>query len=81
MSKEHHVVVSFNEESGEWKWDTVVEEARFEEGTIFNTDSNEWSSGYLGDGEYDPAEEELVEQLKHALYVMNLVNGKAGDNE
>jgi hypothetical protein len=81
MNKEHHFVVSFNEETGEWKWDTDVEEARFEEGTIYNIDSNEWSSGYLGDGEYDPAEEELVEQLKHALYVMNLVNGKAGDNE
>jgi hypothetical protein len=81
MSKEHHFVVSFNEETSEWKWDTDVEEARFEEGTIYNTDSNEWSSGYLGDGEYNPAEEELVEQLKHALYVMNLVNGKAGDNE
>jgi hypothetical protein len=73
--------VSFNEETGEWKWNTDVEEARFEEGTIYNIDSNEWSSGYLGDGEYDTAEEELVEQLKHAIYVMNLVNGKAGDNE
>lgn len=81
MNKEHIFVVSFNEESGEWKWDTDVEEARFEEGTIYNTDSNEWSSGYLGDGEYDPAEEGLVEQLKHALYVMNLVNGKVGDSE
>jgi hypothetical protein len=81
MNKEHHFVVSFNEETGKWKWDTDVEEARFEEGTIYNIDSNEWSSGYLGDGEYDTAEEELVEQLKHAIYVMNLVNGKAGDNE
>ena len=81
MNKEHHFVVSFNEESGEWKWDTDVEEARFEEGTIYNIDSNEWSSGYLGDGEYEPAEEGLVEQLKHALYVMNLVNGKVGEGE
>jgi hypothetical protein len=81
MNKEHHFVVSFNEETGKWKWDTDVEEARFEEGTIYNTDSNEWSSGYLGDGKYEPAEKELVEQLTHALYVMNLVNGKVKDGE
>ena len=67
--------------TGVWSWDTDVEEARFEEGTIYNLDTEEWSSGYLGDGEYEPAEEGLVEQLKHALYVMNLVNGKVGEGE
>jgi hypothetical protein len=81
MSKEHHFVVKFDEKAGTWSWDTDVEEARFDNETIYNSDTNEWSSGYLGDGEYDPAEDGLIEQLKHALYVMNLVNGKAGDNE
>lgn len=81
MNKEHHFVVSFNEETGKWQWNTDSEEAHFDEGTIYNSDTEEWSSGYLGDGEYDPAEEGLVEQLKHALYVMNLVNGKVCDNE
>jgi hypothetical protein len=81
MNKEHHFIVKFNEETGAWSWDTDVEEARFDEGTIFNYDTNEWSSGYLGDGEYEPNEEELVNQLKHALYVMNLVNGKLESDE
>ena len=81
MRKEHHFVVSFNEETGKWKWDTSVEEARFDEGTIFNYETNEWSSGYLGDGEYEPAEEGLIEQLKHALGVMNLVNGVPDEEE
>jgi hypothetical protein len=81
MRKEHHFVVSFSEETGKWKWDTSVEEARFEEGTIFNYDTNEWSSGYLGDGEYEPAEEGLIDQLKHALGVMNLVNGVPDEEE
>lgn len=80
MNKTHHFVVSFNEETGAWSWDTDTEEARFDEGTIFNYDTNEWSSGYLGDGEYEPAEEELTDQLKHALGIMNLVNGKANDD-
>jgi hypothetical protein len=75
MSKEHHFVVSYNEKTKAWRWDSSVEEARFEEGTIYNYETNEWSSGYLGDGEYEPAEEGLIEQLKHALSVMNVVNG------
>jgi hypothetical protein len=84
MSKEHHFVVSYNEKTKEWKWDTSVEEARFDEGTIFNYDTNEWSSGYLGEGEYEPAEEALIEQLRQALNVMNIVNGaypQGEDNE
>jgi hypothetical protein len=84
MRKEHHFVVSYNEATKEWKWDTSVEEARFDEGTIFNYETNEWSSGYLGDGEYEPAEEGLIEQLRQALNVMNIVNGaypQGEDNE
>jgi hypothetical protein len=84
MSKVHHFVVSYDEKTKEWKWDASVEEARFEEGTIYNYETNEWSSGYLGDGEYEPAEEGLIEQLKHALGVMNVVNGaypQGEDNE
>ena len=81
MNKEHHFVIKFDEKSGTWSWDIDVEEARFDDGTIYNSDTEEWSSGYLGDGEYEPAEEGLVEQLKHALYVMNLVNGKVGEGE
>lgn len=74
MNKEHHFVVKFSEATGTWSWDTDVEEARFDEGTIFNYDTNEWSSGYLGDGEYEPAEDKLIEQLSHGLTTMNLVN-------
>jgi hypothetical protein len=81
MSKQHHFVVSFDESTGKWTWDTDAEEARFEDGTIYNQDTNEWSSGYLGNGEYEPAEDNLVEQLKHALWCINLVNGKADDSD
>ena len=81
MNKEHHFVVKFDEKAGTWSWDTDVEEARFDNETIFNPDTNEWSSSYLGDQEYDPIEEELIEQLKHSIYIMNMVNGKTTDNE
>jgi hypothetical protein len=75
MNKEHHFVIKFSESTNSWSWDTDVEEARFDEGTIFNYDTNEWSSGYLGDGDYEPAEDKLIEQLSHGLNTMNLVNG------
>jgi hypothetical protein len=79
MSKVHHFVVSFDEATGKWKWDTDSEEARFEDGTIYNPENDEWSNGYLGDGIYEPNEEILVEQIKHSMWVMNLVNGKVSD--
>jgi hypothetical protein len=75
MNKVHHFVVSFDEGTGKWQWDTDAEEARFVDGTICDTDTNSWWSGYLGDGEYEPAEDNLIEQLKHALGIMNIVNG------
>jgi hypothetical protein len=82
MNKSHHFVVSFNEATGKWRWDVEEEEVRYEDGTTYNHETNSWNSGYLGDGMYEPAEELLIEQLKRALWTMNLVNGKAGeDNE
>ena len=77
--KQHYFVVSFDETTGAWKWDVDVEEARFDEGTIFENDK--WHSAYLGDGEYEPAEEGLIGQLKHALWTMNLVNGALPEEE
>lgn len=76
MKKVHHFVVHFDEVRGVWDWDWNIEEARFEEGTIYDYDTGEWSSGYLGDGEYEPAEDELIEQLKQGLALMNKANGK-----
>ena len=77
--KQHYFVVSFDETTKAWKWDTDVEEARFDEGTIFEND--QWHSAYLGDGEYEPAEDELIGQLKHAINIMNLVNGAPIEGE
>jgi hypothetical protein len=73
--KQHHFIISFDEITGAWKWDTDAEEARFVDGTIYNESTGSWTSGYLGDGEYEPAEDGLIGQLKHALWTMNLVNG------
>ena len=79
--KQHHFVISFDEATGAWKWDTDAEEARFEDGTIYTEATEEWSNGYLGDSIYEPNEEILVEQLKRALWTMNLVNGAFAQGE
>jgi hypothetical protein len=79
MRKIHHYIVSFDTSTGAWKWDTDLEADKFDDGTIFSYEDHEWSSAYLGDGEYDPDEENLINQLKHALGVMNLVNGVSNE--
>jgi hypothetical protein len=79
--KQHHFVISFDEATGAWSWNTDSEEAHFEDGTIYTEATNEWSSGYLGDGVYEPNEEILVDQLKRAVKIMNLVNGAGAQGE
>jgi hypothetical protein len=79
--KQHHFVIAYDTETNTWYWDTGTEEARFEDGTIYTEATNEWSSGYLGDGVYEPNEEILVDQLKRALKIMNLVNGAGAQGE
>jgi hypothetical protein len=70
MSKEHHYVIVYREETG-WEIDTDSEEARFPDGTIFNTETNEWEYGYLGDGEYNKDEKAITWQLSKAIGQMN----------
>lgn len=81
MRKIHHYIVSFDTSTGAWKWDVPMEETKFDDGTIYNYEEHEWFSAYLGEGEYDPDEENLINQLKHALGVMNLVNGVPNEEE
>ena len=73
-NKEHHFVVKFDEGTGVWSWDTDVEEARFEDGTIYNSDTDKWLSSYET-GEW------IVGQLHKGLWAMNLVNGKPEADE
>ena len=69
-NKEYHFVIKFDEGTGIWSWDTDVEEARFDDGTIYNSDTDKWLSGY------ESEQENLVGQLLKGIWAMNLVNGK-----
>ena len=69
--KQHHFVIAYDTETKTWFWDTDTEEARFDDGTIYDTVEDKWSNGYLGDGEYEVQECELADILQTNLRAMN----------
>lgn len=63
---QYHYVVVFDDEAG-WRVCPWTEEAKFPDGTIYNTDTGGWESGYQGEGVFFDRECELTEQLTIAL--------------
>ena len=74
MSKLYHYVVMWSEEEG-WQIDPDTEGSNFPEGTIYDTETEEWQLAYLGDGEYNGREEELTETLTDILDLHNTMKG------
>ena len=70
MAKEYHFIVKYNDEEG-WSIDTDTEVALFDHGTIYDTETDTWEYGYLGEGEYNGQEDELVGLLQLKLNLMN----------
>lgn len=68
---QHHFVIAYDTETKLWSWDTDQEELRFDDGTIYNEQTKEWSSGYLGDGEYDESDSDLATILQTNIRAMN----------
>lgn len=73
MTIEHHFIVKYSTENG-WEWDTDSEEARYDEGTVWNSETDTWSSGYAGEGEYVDNDDTIGDTLSSALQLMNGVN-------
>lgn len=69
-NKQHHFIVSYTKNGG-WNIDIESEEARFPEGTVFNYDTTQWESSYLGDGEYNNNNDEITGILGKALADLN----------
>jgi len=69
--KLHHFVIAYDTETKLWSWATDAEEGAFDDGTIYDKETKEWSSGYLGDGEYEPQEDDLATILQTNLRAMN----------
>jgi hypothetical protein len=63
---QYHYVVVFDEVDG-WRIDPLQEEIRFVDGTIYDTDTHSWESGYQGEGIFFDRECEITSQLTIAL--------------
>jgi hypothetical protein len=74
MSKEHIFVIKYTNEKG-WEWDTDLEE-RFDDGTIYDTETNEWIPAHVGQGEYVDNDDDIGENLGKWLRMANEVEGK-----
>ncbi len=77
MSKiEHHFIVKYSKEGG-WEWDIESEEVRFVDGTVWDTERDSWSVGYLGwngqkgEAEYLDDDDLVGEQLGAMLDIAN----------
>jgi hypothetical protein len=55
----YYYVVYFDEETKEWKHDYETESIKFDDGTIWNTETEEWESGYREDGTWNDTQEEV----------------------
>jgi hypothetical protein len=73
---EHTFVIKYSNENG-WEWDVDTESVRFDEGTIYYTDTEDWVPAHLGEGEYVDNDDEIGEQLVSILQIANDARGIA----
>ncbi len=72
---EHTFVIKYSNENG-WEWDVDTESVRFDEGTIYYTDTEDWVPAHLGEGEYVDNDDEIGEQLASILQIANDARGR-----
>ena len=71
---EHYYVICFNDETKEWSHDCDTEDIRFDEGTIWDIEKEEWSKGYLGDLVWNEASIKADEIFGEGLTVLNQIS-------
>ncbi len=60
-----------DEETKQWDFDIDNEEVAFNNGTIYNKETEEWEFGYEGDGVYNDTDRKLAELLTNQLEKWN----------
>ena len=73
MTIEHHFIIKYSTENG-WELDYESEEVRYPDGTVWNDETDTWSSGYAGEGEFVDNDDTIGETLSSALELLNGVN-------
>jgi hypothetical protein len=70
--KEHIFIIKYTNENG-WEWDTDTESVCFDNGTIYDTETEKWTPAHLGEGEYVDNDDEISEKLGSILQLANEV--------
>jgi hypothetical protein len=71
---EHYFVIKYTNEGG-WEWDVDTESARFDDSTIYYTDTEDWVPAHLGEGEYVDNDDDVSDQLSAILQIANEARG------
>ena len=71
---QYHYVIYFDEETKEWIHDCDIESYKFYDGTIWNTETQDWESGYLGDGIWNDKQEKIDEIMNDGLQFLNRIS-------
>jgi hypothetical protein len=81
---QYHYVICFDEETKEWTHDVDTESVYFDNKTIWNTETEEWESGYLGDGVWNDKQDDVDEIMNDGLIYLNRISAvwhlKEGNN-
>ncbi len=76
MSKNHYFIVSYDTDTGEWDIDIDAQTSRLNNETIYDNETGQWETAYLGDGEYNDNDDDIAGKLYMALKQLN-----KGDNQ
>lgn len=68
--KEHIFVIKYTNENG-WEWDVDTETVHFDNGTIYDTETEEWVPAHAGEGEYIDNDDEVSDTLGAMLRLAN----------
>ena len=71
---QYHYVMYFDEETKEWIHDVDTESVYFDNKTIWNTETEEWESGYLGDGIWNDKQDKVDEIMNDGLQFLNRIS-------
>ena len=74
MTKNHYFIVSYDTDTGEWDIDNDAETSLLDNKTVYNNDTGQWETAYLGDGEYNDNDDDIAGKLYIALKQLN--NGR-----
>ena len=71
MSKNHYFIVSYDTDTGEWDIDNDAETSLLDNKTIYDNETGQWETAYLGDGEYNDNDDDIAGKLYMALKQLN----------